>query len=119
MNGNGISELAAGVFSGLTGLNTLHLQNNKITIVHADAFPQAANFDVVVLSKNKITAIDELFIDNCGVSSIKMGGNICEKSGLIKKKDIKTKLTKCFENYGDISKYISIEMIWKSLHGDN
>jgi len=99
MNDNGISELSPGVFAGLTGLKTFHLQSNKLTIIHADAFPQAANIDTVVFTRNKINAIDEQFIDNCGISNLKMVGNVCDKTSLIRKKDMKKKLATCFSNY--------------------
>ncbi|KAL7011481.1 hypothetical protein ACKWTF_014277 [Chironomus riparius] len=103
INDNQISDLSPDIFANLANLKTLHLQSNKLTIIHADAFPQQANIDMVALNKNKINAIDEGFIDNCEVSNLKMGGNVCDKTSLIRKKDIKARLTKCFTNYENIN----------------
>ena len=105
LNGNGIADLQPAVFGGLSKLKELSLRENKLTIIHSDSFPQRANIDTVVLSKNKIDAIDEHFIENCGVSNLKMGGNVCDKTGSIKKKDLKKKLEICYKNYEDIGRY--------------
>ncbi|XP_070502074.1 coagulation factor X-like [Chironomus tepperi] len=99
MNGNGLLELTSTIFSGLTGLKTLLLKSNQLSVIHADSFPNQTNFDTVDLTRNKIDAIEELFVDNCGISTLKMSGNVCDKTSLIKKKDMKKKLTRCFRNY--------------------
>lgn len=96
---NSISELPMSIFSNLVNLKELMLQQNDLTVIHAESFPQEAKIDLVVLSKNKIDAIDEYFIDNCGISKLKMGGNICDRTAVIGKKDLKKKLRKCFKNY--------------------
>ncbi|KAL7011483.1 hypothetical protein ACKWTF_014279 [Chironomus riparius] len=99
LNNNDISELPVALFNPFPNLKHLSLKDNNLTVIHADSFPQQANIDMVVLSNNKIKAIDEFFIDNCGVANLKMGGNVCDKSKTIKKKDMKQKLQTCFENY--------------------
>ncbi|CAH1733773.1 unnamed protein product [Chironomus riparius] len=99
LNSNEIFDLPAGIFNDLKSLKQFYIQQNKLTIIHADSFPQNIQLDIVSFSKNQIEAIDELFIERCGVSSIKMGGNICDRSNLIKNRDIKKRLNACFEGY--------------------
>jgi len=99
LNSNGISELPIYLFSNLRNLKDLSLMENKLTIIHADSFPLGVHIDTVVFTKNKINAIDEYFIESCGISNLKMDSNICDKTNTIKKKDMKKKLKKCFDNY--------------------
>jgi len=99
LNSNKISELPVALLSNLRNLKDLSLRDNKLTIIHADSFPQGVNIDTVVFTKNQIDAIDEYFIESCGISNLKMGGNICDKTNTIKKKDMKKKLKNCFDKY--------------------
>jgi Leucine-rich repeat (LRR) protein len=101
---NKISELPVSIFSDLVNLKELMLQQNDLTVIHADSFPAQANINLVVLSKNKIDAIDEYFIDDCGITKLKMSGNICDRTAVIEKKDLKKKLGKCFKNYEDLNR---------------
>lgn len=111
LNSNGILELEIVLLTPLTKLKKLELKNNNLTIIHADSFPLQANIDTVVLSKNKIIAIDELFINQCGVSNLKMGGNVCDKSNTIKKKDMKKKLQACYEKYNGKFKTLKFDLV--------
>jgi len=99
LNSNQISDLLTAVFQNLRNLKQLYIQQNKLTIIHADSFPENIHIDIVSFTKNQIDAIDEYFIENCGVGTLKMGGNICDKTTSIKNKDMKKKLERCYENY--------------------
>jgi Leucine-rich repeat (LRR) protein len=99
LNSNQISDLPSAIFNDLRSLKQFHIQQNKLTIIHADSFPVNIQIDMVSFAKNQINAIDEYFIDICGVGSLKMGGNVCDKTSLIKNKDMSKKLKTCYENY--------------------
>ncbi|KAL7011487.1 hypothetical protein ACKWTF_014280 [Chironomus riparius] len=96
---NAISELPLSIFSNLGKLKELMLKNNQLTVIHAESFPQKTKINFVDYSKNRIEAIDEFVINNCEISKLKMGGNVCDKTMNIGKKDMKKKLKKCFDNY--------------------
>lgn len=99
LNSNQIADLPTAVFEDLRKLKNLYIQQNKLTIIHADSFPKNIQIDVVSFSKNQIDAIDDFFIITCGVGTIKMSGNVCDKTGTIKKQDMEKKLATCYENY--------------------
>lgn len=100
---NKIEELPRNVFSPLKILNTLALFNNNIKIIHSDSFSVHPSLEIVNLNNNQIDAIDEMFINNTGISTIHMSNNKCANKTItdstLAREFMRAELKKCFENY--------------------
>lgn len=100
LNKNDITELPYNVFTQLTQLKFLSLGQNKLTAITSDSFGVHKNLASILLFFNKISSIDENFIDNTALSAIDMRGNVCTKEDIKgTKNSIKSKLQNCFANY--------------------
>ncbi|XP_070505241.1 serine protease gd-like [Chironomus tepperi] len=75
------------------------MYSNKLTIIDAASFGVHKNLKLIYLHNNKISQIDEKFIDNTAVNWINMEGNMCSNKELGGIERIKASLKTCFENY--------------------
>jgi len=96
---NEISDLPVGVFTPLKNLQKLFLQNNKLTTINSNSFGIHNKLTEVYLQDNKINAIDEKFIDNSNIVTLKMAKNICIQINTRKRSEIKSNLKRCLDNY--------------------
>ncbi|KAL7013191.1 hypothetical protein ACKWTF_015247 [Chironomus riparius] len=107
LHSNKLSDLPVGVFNHLTNLRVLYLDNNKLSSIHSDSFGVLNNLTKFWLVNNKISAIDPKFIENSAVASLNLKNNICSRSMLQTRSEVKNNLTKCFANYQPRSVQVS------------
>ncbi|XP_070489949.1 leucine-rich repeat-containing protein 15-like [Chironomus tepperi] len=100
---NQIEELPIGIFSPLTKLLTLQLQNNKLKVINSNSFGVLPNLTTVVFQTNQIDAIDENFVDFTGVKTIYMISNKCANATITdtssSRSAMKLALRTCFDNF--------------------
>lgn len=107
LNNNFITELPVGAFKNMKSLMRLYLENNALSVIASNSFSQHPILEFIHLMNNRINAIDERFVDNTAVRSIRMENNIC--ANLIINDDtpgreiLRSQLSTCFENFQDTS----------------
>ena len=72
ISGNPIDELPEHIFNPLTSLTNFLATNMNLTIFSSESFGNHRSLNWVHLQNNQITAFDEQFIDNTGVSVLNM-----------------------------------------------
>ncbi|XP_070489905.1 leucine-rich repeat-containing protein 15-like [Chironomus tepperi] len=103
MHNNQIEVLPDKIFANLTRLVHIDLDNNKLKIIHADSFGVLPVLSVGSFQYNQIYAIDEKILDNTGITSFDMKGNVCADVNVDDTSEFKqvmrTELEQCFTNY--------------------
>lgn len=98
-----VDKIPTNSFNKLKKLEKLNFSKNNLQTICAESFGNLPNLRNIDLSFNKITAIEEAFIDNIGIVSMDMTDNDCahEKFDDSNKDNLKKMLEKCFENYNE------------------
>jgi Leucine-rich repeat (LRR) protein len=96
-----IDKIPENTFNILKNLENLNLSENKLQTVCAESFGNLPNLRNIDFSFNKITAIEEALIDNTGVVSMDMTGNVCANSKIEdnNKENLKKMIKICFDNF--------------------
>lgn len=86
LNSNLITEIPLGSFNGSTKFSVLKIQNNKLKRIDSKSFSaqNLPNLSVIDLSKNQITAVDRLLLDQpMKLVTFNFAGNLCENRNII------------------------------------
>jgi len=104
---NQIEVLPDGTFESLKNLVHLNLDNNNLKIIRADSFGTLPTLSIASFQNNQIDAIDERFVDNTGVTSFDLTGNVCADVNIVDmtqfRQVMRSQLSQCFRNYEDMS----------------
>lgn len=103
---NFIEKFQKNIFAPLKNLLWFYSETNKLSVIQADSFGTHPNLKIISFANNQITAIDEQFIDNTGVTDFAMVGNICSDANITDTSTtrdfMRTELRQCFENYNNL-----------------
>lgn len=98
-----IEDLPTGLLSPLTNLNSLWIYASRLRTIRAASFGFLPNLRSVMLGSNQISAIDEAFVDNTGVSFLDLYGNVCVNNQVSDNSEgrqvMRQMLRMCFNNF--------------------
>lgn len=103
---NQIEELPPNIFSYSQILNQISMFDNLIRVIHSNSFGVLPSLGYIRLQHNRINAIDELFINNTGISFMQLQNNLCVNMVIsdetLERLTMRENLRKCFENFQNL-----------------
>lgn len=103
LNFNNISSLPEYVFKDLTSLQKLHLDHNLLKIIHGQTFVTNLNLEVIGLSRNYITAIENSTFDKLSLNTLYLQQNPCFQETIVVTKFFRDAIKECIQGYENLT----------------